>query len=112
MPLNCVQLCPGDLLYIPCGYWHRAEAPNGDEISISIAIGVMSRSAIELIDILRAELLQSLVWRQRLPVGGEANIEKRFQILLDSLADDAARTLREPQFLAILLQLYTQNNDR
>src|SRR3954462_1078474 len=70
MPLMRVMLRAGDLLYIPCGYWHRAQATKCGETAISLAVGVMSRSAVDIFDLLRAEILDSLVWRQRLPLPG------------------------------------------
>jgi 50S ribosomal protein L16 3-hydroxylase len=68
MPLMRVLLDPGDMLYIPCGYWHRAQAVEGTENAISLAVGVMSRTAVDLFDCLRNDILQSLAWRQRLPI--------------------------------------------
>jgi ribosomal protein L16 Arg81 hydroxylase len=110
MPLSRVRLRAGDLLYIPCGYWHRAEAAATVETCISLAIGVMSPAAIEILDVLRPVLIESVVWRQRLGVGVEANLEGRFRTLLEMLADDAARTLRDPRFLEKVLQRYRKAN--
>lgn len=67
-PLMRVLLRQGDWLYIPCGYWHKAETPDSGETAISLAVGVMSAAAIGLYDMLRPQLLESLVWRQRLPI--------------------------------------------
>jgi len=50
MPLMRVLLDAGDMLYIPCGYWHRAQAVKGKENAISLAVRVMSRSAVDLFD--------------------------------------------------------------
>ena len=93
MPLMRARLGAGDLLYIPCGYWHRAEAlgcetgsaaevsRRGDQspfsqnrksgqtpAALSLAIGVMSRTAMDVHEFLRHKLVESLVWRQRLPL--------------------------------------------
>jgi 50S ribosomal protein L16 3-hydroxylase len=122
MPLMRVLLRAGDLLYIPCGYWHKAEAkatspspcplPKGEsfvgDTAISLAVGVMSRSALEVYDFLRSRLVQSLVWRQRLPVpaAGEAADEElmaTYRHLFDQLAADAARTFADPQLVADFL---------
>jgi len=59
MPLWSCLLRPGDWLYIPTGWWHSARGAEGD--SISLAIGLMTPSAIELLDFLKLELLNSLV---------------------------------------------------
>jgi ribosomal protein L16 Arg81 hydroxylase len=69
MPVIRCRLLAGDWLYIPAGYWHRTEA--GDE-SISLSVGVLSATALDVYDFLRRELLASLRWRQRLPVAGRA----------------------------------------
>jgi ribosomal protein L16 Arg81 hydroxylase len=69
MPLVRTNLARGDWLYIPAGYWHRTEA--GEE-SISLSVGLMSTTAIDLFDFLRQRLLESLRWRQRLPTPGKA----------------------------------------
>ncbi len=69
MPLAKCRLAAGDWLYIPHGWWHRAEAV---EASISLAVGVLSPTAIGLYDFVRQRLLSSLRWRQRLPPIGQA----------------------------------------
>jgi 50S ribosomal protein L16 3-hydroxylase len=109
MPLNRVVLDPGDLLYIPCGYWHRTESPSASSgAAISLAVGVMSPAAVDLLAPLRRRLADSLIWRQRLPVGAEANLDDRLQLLLSQLADEAARTLKSPEFFADVLALIGQ----
>jgi ribosomal protein L16 Arg81 hydroxylase len=69
MPLWRCELSAGDWLYIPSGYWHKAEA---SELAISLAIGVAPRTTLDLMDVLRRELRESLFGRQRLPVCGTA----------------------------------------
>jgi 50S ribosomal protein L16 3-hydroxylase len=69
MPLWRCELKAGDWLYIPSGYWHKAEA---SELAISLAIGIAPRTTLDLIDVLRRELRESLFGRQRLPVCGAA----------------------------------------
>lgn len=69
MPLAKCGLSAGDWLYIPHGWWHRAEAA---EASISLAVGVLSPTAIDLYDFVRQRLVPSLRWRQRLPPVGQA----------------------------------------
>ena len=103
MPLMRVLLRAGDLLYIPCGYWHRAQATEGSETALSLALGIMSHSAIDVFDLLRSEVLQSLIWRQRLPILPEGEMEgmeesQLYQHLLQQLADDLCSTLKSPQF--------------
>lgn len=94
MPLMRVELRAGDWLYIPCGYWHKADALPDDEAAISLAIGIMAPAAIDLLEFLRPRLLSSLLWRQRLPTLGDASpgdandAEAQIQQVCSMLADD------------------------
>ena len=97
MPFWSCVLRPGDWLYIPAGWWHSARGVEGD--SITLAIGLMTPSAMELWDFLRRELLSSIAWRQRLPVLGAANpatpedLAKAHQSILKDLGRDLSRLL-------------------
>jgi hypothetical protein len=138
MPLMRVLLQPGDLLYIPCGYWHRAEAlplllgedrgegkskynapspcplPKGEGsayAAISLAIGVMSRATIDLYDFLRTRLVQSLLWRQRLPLPNttghsRVELEATYRQLFEQLGDDLKKTVADPQFVREFLDWF------
>lgn len=110
----------GDWLYIPCGYWHKAEALAEDdpvEVSISVALGVLAPAAIEIYDFLRDRLLRSLVWRQRLPIAGELpsdladlTLESIYRTIFDQLAVDLTATLRGDETLeAFLRQRFGQD---
>ena len=46
-------LVPGDWLYIPSGYWHKARAA---EAALSISLGVFAPTALDLYDGLRSRL--------------------------------------------------------
>jgi ribosomal protein L16 Arg81 hydroxylase len=98
---NCV-LRPGDCLYIPTGWWHSARGMEGD--SITLAIGLMTPSAISLLDLLRRELVSSVVWRQRLPVLGAASgaspqeLAMIHESLFADLGRDLSRLLADPSF--------------
>jgi ribosomal protein L16 Arg81 hydroxylase len=92
MPLMRCLLAAGDWLYIPCGYWHKAEAR---EMSISLAVGVMAPAAIDLIDFLRPRLLDSLRWRQRLPAAGRESNGEETNAALRSVAADLAADLQK-----------------
>ena len=70
MPLGRCLLGAGDWLYLPHGWWHQAEA-RGE--SVSLAVGVLSPAALDVYDFVRARLLSSFQWRQRLPVVGAAS---------------------------------------
>ncbi len=105
MPLMRTVLRAGDLLYIPCGYWHRAQTTESTETSISIAVGVNSLSAMDVFDLLRSELKESLVWRQRLPIvstengNGSNEYREHLKQVLELLAGDIARTMKCRPFL-------------
>ncbi len=99
MPAWSCVLRPGDLLYIPTGWWHSARGVEGD--SITLAVGLMTPSAMELLDFLKRELLGSIAWRQRLPVLGAANpaspedLARTHQSILKDLGRDLARLLSD-----------------
>jgi len=105
MPLSRCRLAAGDWLYIPSGYWHRAESVAEGPPALSLAIGVMPRTAIDLFDYLRSRLLDSLQWRQRLPVAGSASALEEQELrehlgrLLAELADDVGRQLKRDRFI-------------
>lgn len=105
MPLMRVVLSAGDWLYIPCGYWHKAAAHASDETAISLALGVLSPSALDVYDYLRPRLLESLLWRQRLAVGGAASALSNDELvahyceLFAQLAGDLTQTLCDEQFV-------------
>lgn len=107
MPLMKCELHPGDWLYIPNGYWHRGTSTSD---AVSVAVGVMSPSALSALDFLRERLLESLLWRQRLPVTGEARAagkEELFREYADrfaELADDLSRTFRDEAFVRAYLE--------
>lgn len=116
-PLMRVLLSAGDWLYIPCGYWHKANARDSDETAISLALGVMSPSAIDVYDFLRGRLLDALLWRQRLPVNGTASpasndqLVERYRELFEQLADDLAKTLRDERCVSDFLAREVSNHE-
>jgi 50S ribosomal protein L16 3-hydroxylase len=107
MPLMRCLLAPGDWLYIPVGYWHMGEAR---ETAISLAIGVMSPTGIDVLDFARRQLLDSLRWRQRLPPAGsvrdvpEEQLRDELHELLRQLGDDFQKLLKDDNFLSSLLR--------
>jgi ribosomal protein L16 Arg81 hydroxylase len=95
MPLLKCRLRAGDWLYIPAGYWHRACA---EEEAISLAIGVMAPTGLDVLEHVRREALSSLLWRQRLPVvaidtPAECPPDDPLRRHLEDLAADLARRL-------------------
>lgn len=100
MPAWSCILAAGDWLYIPAGWWHSARGAAGD--SITLAIGLMTPAAIALLDLLRKELVQSVVWRQRLPVLGAANpaspeeLSEAYRAILAELGRDLSVQMSDP----------------
>jgi len=103
MPLARCELAAGDWLYIPSGYWHRGTSR---ELALSLAIGVQPRTGVEVFDALRRRVLDSLLWRQRMPIAGRASSLSEGQLfdvyrdLLAALAGDLSKQLTDPQFVA------------
>lgn len=106
MPLLKCPLAAGDWLYIPNGYWHVAQSV---EDSISLAVGVLMPSAIDALDVARQRLLDSLLWRQRLPVAGDVAAESpeeqiaRYREVFAELGDDLARLFQDEAFVRSFL---------
>ncbi len=100
MPLFNCTLAAGDWLYIPGGYWHRAASRTD---SISVAVGLMAPTALDVCDFVRSRLPSSLVWRQRLPVttaaaGDDAAAARQhLEKLCQQLGQDLARALSDPR---------------
>jgi ribosomal protein L16 Arg81 hydroxylase len=107
MPLIRCDLEPGDWLYIPNGYWHRAVAKTE---SLSLAIGLTPATGIDALDFAREQSLESLRWRQRLPASGAATgsagseAESPLRQRLADLADDIRDLLTSPTFERLLLE--------
>ncbi|HYE99894.1 MAG TPA: cupin domain-containing protein [Planctomycetota bacterium] len=93
------RLGPGDALYIPPGWWHRADGVESP--SLTIAVGLMSPTPLSALDLLRRELVANPAWRQRLPVAGEASgkpreaLEEEYEALFRELGRDLARALSD-----------------
>ncbi len=112
MPLMRARLRAGDLLYVPCGYWHRGMAASGDETAVSISIGLASRTALDLLDQLRPQLLESLIFRQRLPLAATSDpdaiesqsLKTTYRHLLAQVACELSSLLQSESLLKQLVQ--------
>ena len=108
--MECL-LKAGDWLYIPPGYWHAAQA---EELSVSLSVGVMSPTAIDLLELLRPMLVESLRWRQRLPLTSELSglsaeeSRKRLREIVTDLGKDLAKLLESDEFLGRYLERQTK----
>jgi len=107
MPLLRCLLQAGDWLYIPTGYWHMGRAV---EASVSLAVGVMSPAALDIHDLARGRLAQSLLWRQRLETVGQAcpldSEQKRTYLrhTLQMMARDLSDLYNSEEFLDAVLE--------
>lgn len=102
MPYMKCTLATGDWLYIPAGYWHKADARAE---SISLAVGVLSTAALDVFDFLRPRLLGSFRWRQRLPTPGAispattAALFEAYRVLFAELGADLQQQLASEAFV-------------
>ena len=98
-PVWTARLVVGDALYIPPGWWHRANGVGSG--SLTIAVGLMSPTGLSALDVLRRELVANPAWRQRLPVAGAAagksreELEADYEALFRELGRDLARALSD-----------------
>ncbi|HYO57023.1 JmjC domain-containing protein [Archangium sp.] len=102
-PIQECRLEAGDWIYIPGGYWHEVRAP--DQESISISVGLMPPTPIDILDFVRTHLLRSPTWQQRLPLLGHASPlsdpEKMeaYRSLFRELGDELKRMMEDPRFV-------------
>jgi ribosomal protein L16 Arg81 hydroxylase len=106
MPLMRCELAAGDWLYIPSGYWHMGESR---ETAISLAIGVQPRTAVEVFDFLRSQIVDSIRWRQRLPVAGAAatdgedELREQYAAVFNELGQELSKRLSDSRLVAAFL---------
>ena len=97
MPMMKCELAAGDWLYIPNGYWHMAEAKTD---SVSLAVGLMSPTALDALDFARKRLVESIRWRQRLPIGSEdSETASALQEMMNELGEDLKILFSDPAFV-------------
>lgn len=101
MPVMKCRLDAGDWLYIPAGFWHvgQSQAP-----AISLAVGVMTATALDVLDFLRSRLLESLLWRQRLRPPCEAGrasgqeLMRQYEEIFAQLGEDLKQRFGRSEF--------------
>ena len=94
-PVFTCRLEAGDWLYIPAGWWHIAHT---ESESKSLAVGLMSPTALDLLKFLGPELASSVIWRQRLPATAASHPETLAKVFRD-LGRDLATVLLDPKML-------------
>ncbi len=101
-----VALAEGDVLYIPPGCWHTTLAL---EDSLSISVGLLRLSYLDVLDLLRAQLLEVPEARTRLPPLGLVSAVDDPQKLpalrgeLEEVAKVVRKALLHPGFLPRLV---------
>lgn len=90
-----VTLEEGDWLYIPSGWWHVART---QKESMHISIGMMPRSAVDILEFLPTFLAQNPFWRTRMPVHEDHDVAF-YQEAMAKLGKDMSATLSSPEFI-------------
>lgn len=105
-----VQLKEGDWLYIPSGWWHIAKT---QEESMHISIGLMPRSALDLVGYLQEFLASSPFWRTRMPVHKKFSDSKEevefYQEAMGQLGKEIAQKVSDPDFIKKFLEHIRKN---
>lgn len=107
MPVMHCTLEAGDWLYVPSGYWHKTVAST---TSISLSVGLQAPTALDIHDLLRSRLSASMLWRQRLPCGGQANpasdeeLLAAYRAVIKDLRSDLDATLNDDQLIRSFLE--------
>lgn len=91
------RMRPGDLLYIPRGFYHDALADSSE--SLHVTLSVAPPSGPKLFDRLEEEALRDPAFRAYLPDAREGN-GATLRAHLDDLAGRLASIVRSPAFLA------------
>ncbi len=100
-PVFTCRLEAGDWLYIPAGWWHIAKT---ESESKSLAVGMMSPTALDLLRFLGPELAATVIWRQRLPVSAADDPERLSKVIRD-LGRDLAAALSDPKLARKFLEM-------
>lgn len=88
--LDCI-LSPGDVLYIPRGYWHYALA--GDVPSLHLTLGIHTKTAVDYLEWWLEKMRQEENWRASLPLPKNT---QEFQEHLQQLSQSFSSQLTNP----------------
>lgn len=63
-----VEMCPGDVMYLPRGHWHSAATTDPDDVSVHLTFGVRRHTGVDWVAWLADRLRASESFRADLPV--------------------------------------------
>lgn len=95
------QLSDGDILYLPRGYWHRAEAKQ--EASLHLTFGIQPCTGIHFLGWIRKKLLSSEAFRADIPRHNPEQATAYIQALKDTLEQ-----LENPEQLNFFLEEHSE----
>ncbi|MFA5583487.1 MAG: cupin domain-containing protein [Bacteriovoracaceae bacterium] len=105
-----VTLKAGDWLYIPSGWWHKAHTEK--EGSMHISLGVLPKSAVNILTHLEKELALNPSWRTRLPLYKEFSSPDEeisfYQEGMIGLGKHLTEKMSDPEFIRSLLKSLRQ----
>lgn len=100
-----VTLEKGDWLYIPSGWWHVAKT---QKESMHISIGLMPRSAIDILHYLPQYMSHNVFWRTRMPLHQKFENEDDevlfYQEAMKKLGSDLSDKLSSKEFITSFLK--------
>ncbi len=94
MPMMKCELSAGDWLYIPHGYWHKGESKTD---SVSLAVGIMAATGLDVLDFAKKRLVESIRWRQRLPLFDEDSASSLKEMLAE-MGRELSELFSDPAF--------------
>ncbi len=95
-PLTEIVMRPGDLLYLPRGWWHSVAASEGEH-SLHLTFGIQTTTGAQLVSWLSDELRRKEVLRLDLPVFAPPEEQADY---LERLKKEVVAALEDPGVLA------------
>ncbi|WP_411140075.1 JmjC domain-containing protein [Streptomyces sp. x-80] len=94
-PLTEVVMRPGDLLYLPRGWWHSVAASEGER-SLHLTFGIRTTTGAQLLSWLADDLRRHDVLRMDLPVHASPEEQADY---LERLRKEVATALADPRLI-------------